>query len=352
MPRRKEGARVLGPYAKKRGGIIIGWRYVAYDEAGKEYWGTAETRDEADAAIQSLRKTIAAQDRIGEALSMYQDYLRDVKRNRLRSIDTTMGRLEAWFQGDDLQLAGLTHRAVQQRYLDRQAEVSSADTHRNELAEVKTFFRWCVKGGLIGANPAADIEPVGRRKAGPGKDKLRIDEARRWLEVASELAVREPGATAAMVSLLMGLRATEIIERTARDVDDDGRLLWIPCSKTPNGVRAVDIPGLWGIRDRLVELRDRAETPWSLLFGHHWRDWPRKNVQRICRLAEVPLVTAHGMRALWGELAIESGAVAAMVAQKLGHGNINVNRKSYAGEEAFKRAEGRRALAILKGGKK
>jgi integrase/recombinase XerD len=352
MPRRKEGARVLGPYPKKRGGIITGWRVCSYDGAGTPRWRTLESRDEAEAYIQSLRKTISAQDSVGEAVGMYMEYMLETKGNKPRSVATTVGRLEAWFADDEQSLSTLTPRALQQRYLERQGEVSSADTHRNELAEVKTFFKWCVKQGLLPANPAADVEPVGKRQAGPGKDKLRIDEARKWLTVASELAVAEPGATAAMVSLLMGLRATEIIERTARDVDDDGRLLWIPCSKTPNGVRAVDIPDLWGLRARMIELKGKAETPWSLLFGHHWRDWPRENVQRICRLAEVPRVTAHGMRALWGELAIESGAVAELVARKLGHGNVNVNRKSYAGEQAFKRAEGRRALAVLKGGKK
>ena len=32
--------------------------------------------------------------------------------------------------------------------------------------------------------------------------------------------------------MVMGMRANEIVSRVVRDLDDDGRLLWIPDSKT------------------------------------------------------------------------------------------------------------------------
>jgi len=44
--------------------------------------------------------------------------------------------------------------------------------------------------------------------------------------------------------MLMGLRAKEIVERVVRDVDDDGRLLWIPESKTEAGRRAQEVPAV------------------------------------------------------------------------------------------------------------
>jgi hypothetical protein len=37
----------------------------------------------------------------------------------------------------------------------------------------------------------------------------------------------EEGAAAAMLALLLGMRATEITARVVRDLDDEGRLLWI-----------------------------------------------------------------------------------------------------------------------------
>jgi hypothetical protein len=35
-------------------------------------------------------------------------------------------------------------------------------------------------------------------------------------------------------------------------------------------------------------------SPTELLFGQHWRDWPRHCVQAICRKAKLPVVIAHG----------------------------------------------------------
>jgi integrase len=106
---------------------------------------------------------------------------------------------------------------------------------------------------------------------------------------------REEGASAALLSLVMGMRANEIVSRVVRDLDDEGKLLWIPDSKTEAGRRTLQVPELLQLR-----LRGLAEgkAPEAKIFGHHWRDWVRKWVARICEAAGVPKVTAHGMRGL------------------------------------------------------
>jgi len=45
----------------------------------------------------------------------------------------------------------------------------------------------------------------------------------------------EVGAIAAMCALLLGMRATPIVTRTVRDLDDGGRLLHITNAKTEAG---------------------------------------------------------------------------------------------------------------------
>ena len=50
------------------------------------------------------------------------------------------------------------------------------------------------------------------------------------------------GAVAAMMSLVMGMRCTEIVSRVVRDLDDGGALLWIPDSKTLAGRRKLQVP--------------------------------------------------------------------------------------------------------------
>lgn len=83
---------------------------------------------------------------------------------------------------------------------------------------------------------------MGKRRH--GKAQLSIDEARRWaLEFADQ---GEAGAVAAMMALVMGMRPSEIVSRVVRDLDYDGRLLWIPETKTEAGRRTLPVPEFLG----------------------------------------------------------------------------------------------------------
>ena len=94
-----------------------------------------------------------------------------------------------------------------------------------------------------------------------------------------------------------------------------------------------------------------GKTPQEKLFGDHWRDWVRKWVKRICRAAEVPKVTAHGMRGLHSTLALEHGASAHVVASSLGHESFSTTVESYAKPEAMAGARQRRVMTVLEGGR-
>ena len=198
----------------------------------------------------------------------------------------------------------------------------------------------------IGRNPLDGIEGKGKRRH--GKPQLRIDEARKWMARAIALAeAGEPGAVAAMLALLLGMRASEIVSRVARDLDDEGRLLWIPETKTEAGRRTLRVPDVF--RPPLRALAE-GKGPGALLFSEHWRDWPRQWVRRICRAAGVPLVSAHSMRGLHSTLAMEAGVTGAVVAASLGHESVTTTVASYAKPEAVAAAKQQRALTVLDGG--
>ena len=188
---------------------------------------------------------------------------------------------------------------------------------------------------------------MGKRRH--GKEQLRIDEARRWQGKAIEYAERgEAGAVAAMMCLVMGMRCSEVVSRIVRDLDDEGRLLWIPDSKTLAGRRKLQVPDF--LQPYLIRLaKDR--DPQAGLLGEHWRDWPRKWVQRICKAAKVPLVTAHAMRGLHGTLAVDSGITSHAVAAALGHESFKTTAESYAQRDAVAGAQQKRVLGVLAGGK-
>lgn len=298
---------------------------------------------------------------IREALKEYETYMLEHKGNKLNSVDQTLRKLRRFFPDVNVELTLLdastcswlydvlrkSKRKPQKRPKEGEqlppAKPISVDYHRNILAETKTFLEWCIKKTWIESNPLADVGGVGRRNH--GKEQLRISEARKWIARAMEQARRgETGAIAAMMTLLMGMRCSEIISRVVRDVDDEGRLLWIPDSKTEKGKRTLQIPE--PLRPFLTALCEGKESE-ELIFGAHERGWPRAWVQRICREVGVKVVTAHGQRGLHSTLALEEGVTPHAVADALGHESFATTAQSYATPESVGNARSNRVQRRL-----
>lgn len=230
------------------------------------------------------------------------------------------------------------------------SEVSDrrASSRRENPQAARTSCNRCDKSahfkvGHLRKNPLDGVEPIGRPRT--GKPQLRIDEARRWMRKAHELAAQgKPGAVAALMTLLMGLRASEVVNRTVRDLDDQGRLLWIPEAKTEAGKRHVRIPA--EIQPYLRKLAT-DKLPLAKLFGEHDRNWPRDWVKKICQLAKVPEVCAHSMRGLHATLAIQAGASPDLVARTLGHESSAMTLSAYAAPGSAADAQQGTVLAAL-----
>lgn len=346
-----EELRVFGPYPHRRRFRLI------VREGGAETTRFFETEGEAEKVKRALLR--AAQENatktLDEAIDMYELHLRDEKMNKRSSVDATVDRLRAFFPNVGTMVHAINPtqaQALYDRYRTqagaRTKRPPSVDTHRNVLSETKTFYNWAVKKKLARSNPFAEVEGVGRRLH--GKPQLRIDESRRWLKVAIDEADRgQSGAVAAMMTLILGMRAGEVVNRVVRDVDDDGKLLWIPCSKTPAGRRTLEVPLL--LQPYLIALaKDRK--PEERLFGQHWRDWPRKEVQRICEKAKVMQVCAHAMRGLHSTLAVRAGITGHVVAAALGHESFETTLQSYAKPGALAAAQQQQVLTVLEGGRR
>jgi integrase len=351
MAQRGRGERVLGPYPIGRQ-----WRVVVVGAGGERNSRFYPTKEEAEEVIRAVRKEFAKQGQktMQEALDAYEDYLSTDKQNKAVSVANTIYRLETFFSDRNMMLGGLTPRICGSYYEElrrrstRTNKVFSVDSHRTILAAAKTFLRWCSAKPRrwVSRSPLEEVQGVGKRKH--GKPQLRIDEARKWVGKATEMAGQgEPGAVAALVSLLMGMRASEITTRIVRDLDDGGRLLWIPDAKTEAGKRTLQVPA--ALQPYLKGLAE-GKTPQQKLFGDHWRDWVRKWVKRICIEAKVPQVTAHGMRGLHSTLALEHGASAHVVASSLGHESFSTTVAHYAKPEAITGARQRKVLTVLDGG--
>jgi integrase len=145
----------------------------------------------------------------------------------------------------------------------------------------------------------------------------------------------------------------------AVELDDGGRLLWIPESKTEAGRRTVEVPAL--LRPHLKKLaKGRAGD--ALLFGGikredgtvepHLRGWILFWTKKICEAAGVPKVSAHSLRGLHSTVALQAGATSHLVAATLGHASDQVTLQSYAAPGAGHSAKAARTLGVLTGGRR
>jgi integrase len=203
-----------------------------------------EARRLAELCVQEIERESLS---IDEAIEKYETYLREDRGNKEQSCKATTARLRLFFPRQRWLVRELTparcanlYSALVKAPSPRTGEPLRPDTHRDYLADAKTFLAWCVAQKMLRQNPLAEVRGVGRRSH--GKEQLTADEARKWLAAALRLCQDEPGAVAAALLLLCGLRASEVTERLVRDVDDGGKVLRITSGKTRAAVRPVGIP--------------------------------------------------------------------------------------------------------------
>jgi integrase len=290
---------------------------------------------------------------VEKALQKYELHLTK-KGNRRKSIAETIRRLNTWLD-DSMPAADVTETQIQKRY-DQRCEEVAVDSHRNELAEVKTFWRWCVKSKFIRRSPAERIEATGKRRK--GKKQLRRNEAKKLFRTALELAGQgDEGAVAVLAVIMLGLRSGEIRCRKIRDVDadEDGVMLWIDAGKTDAASRHLDVPE--PVAGLLVKQADgRGSEEWlfpspTSSTGYREQTWLLKVVRRICKAAGVPRISVHGLRGTWATLTAEAGVSGHVIARELGHTSYKTTQEHYTKKGALDRVRTRRMLHVVQGGK-
>lgn len=335
---------MLGPYYRAKG--VKRWRVIVIAPDGtREETGFAR-KATAEGFAQAYRAELPQALTVSKCLGEYREALQ-LKGNKDSSIGNTLIRLGAWFDGAAA-LESITPQHVAAAYRARQKTLA-ASTHRAELAEVKTWLRWCKEQRWILRSPAEDIKPVGRVKH--GKKQLRASEARRLSEHCLERG--DDLAVAVLCCLWLGLRSGEVRQRVARDVDDAGGVvwLWIDATKTEAGKRRIEVPEpLAGLLQARAE-RKGYLFPSDREQGYRGATWLRKGLAGLCRAAGVEVVCPHGLRGTHATLARQAGVSGRAVAATLGHGRVAVTEQSYVAPGVSEGIERGRALRVIQGGR-
>jgi integrase len=338
MPRAKKGMRVLGPYEEWIGGRIkYRIKIAGIRRVGIPNNYIAESRKEADAKVISLKRVLLGEKLFCDVLVDYRGHLeRRIKLQELRPITAQNYLRDAgYFFPADLPLSSMSPRWCQRRY-DHLVETTAVATHRNVLKEAKRWAAWATEAGYLVKDPMREVKPVG--KIAKGKPTLTRDEATRWLNVALSEAERRSnprGPVAAVLTLLLAMRTSEVNKRVARDLDGGGRILWIHRAKTPSGNRLLSIPEV--LRPHLLRLA-AGKGPEDPLFGFGRPDSINRWVHRICELSGVPHRCAHSMRSLHSTLSQVNGVTIDLVAKALGQGDKGVTWQHYTDRGAVEAA--------------
>jgi integrase len=203
-------------------------------------------------------------------------------------------------------------------------------------------------------NPAANIEPVGKRNR--GKAQHRPAEASRFYDRAlEESAAGNDGSFAAALVLALGRRQNAITRRLVRDMDELTHALFIEADKTAVGTRPEKIPKeLWPHSEMRAAGRKPGEPllPADSKNGFHAKEGANAQTRRICNAVGLPLICAHGLRGTHASLAEEGGVTGEALVKQLGHRKIATTRKHYSRKEAVEARRRTRAQRLLNGGRK
>lgn len=334
--------RVWGPYEDGK----RGWRIIL-SENGRRLHRRFETRAEAQKVIREIKTQAGDVITIETAIEQYEVHMLTTVKPITAS--HAMNRLRSFFDMSQ-PVHSITIDYLKKAYRRQTQKGLAVASHHGDLSVAKTFVRWCAEQRYVRRSVAGrldSIKVVGR--ANRRKQRLRIDESRRFVDSAVEIGGQKGAAV--LCCLLLGMRAGEVLRCRGRDIDDDGHVLWIDEGKTANAERRLVVPE--PLRSMLLGL---VTAPNAWLFpgdtssGHRGKTWLRKTVWTVCRAAQVPEVCPHGLRGTHSTLAEQAGATAQYVATALGHGDTRVAEQHYTAPGTRQAAAQQRALKVIQGG--
>jgi integrase len=351
--------RVYGPYGPEYHRGKQRWRIIAVSPEGKRACSFAPTEERANEVRRGILVEVAGAQTFDMALMRYKEHLLEHGHhwaNKVSSASRTIDRLTRWLP-QDMPISDFTAKHAQKQYdsrtttVKKNGELISPNTHRNELAEVKTFFRWLVKQRWIAESPIEAVEGKGRLRR--GKPQLHLEEA----EAFTEEAIRwyqsgERGWEAALGNLLalwLGLSSIELRTLRVRDVEEAeaGAVVWVAEEEESRKTRSrqrkvlVDDEELTSmlLHQREGKPSDGWLFPAGTDAGYRSATWLRKAARRIADRAGVRYSPPHGLRGSGGSLEAEAGISIARVSRRLGHADTKVTKESYVRREALEKAE-------------
>jgi integrase/recombinase XerC/integrase/recombinase XerD len=251
-----------------------------------------------------------------------------------RAYGADLSQLAEWAGAQELDPAEVSHRTLRRFAGVLSERGSSHSTVARKLAAVRAFYRHLVERGEIEGSPADLVSSPKRDQYLPRV--LRPDEIAAILDSIPQSEPLEMRDRAMFeLAYAAGLRAEEIVNLDAADIDPDGEELRV----SGKGGRTRVVPAgeaAWRALERYVDrgrprLAERARPDPALFLSRTGRRLSTSDVRRrlaICtrRAANGAGVSPHTLRHSFATHLLEGGADLRSIQELLGHASVSTTQ--------------------------
>ena len=272
----------------------------------------------------------------------YEDWIHLYKVNAIRSVTLDKYYMSLkWITklAPDLRLCDLTRRSYQE-LINGYALEHEKQTTKDFHHQVKGSIMDALDEGLIKQNPTRKIIIKGKK---PSEKKPKFLNQYELQQLIRQLNL-EPTINWDWYILLVaktGLRFAEALALTPNDFDFNKQLLNISKTwnyrataggfqptKNPSSIRKVQID--WQISMQFSQmLQNLPEDQPIFVHQRIFNSTINNRLAVLCRNANIPVITVHGLRHTHASLLLFAGVSIASVARRLGHANMTTTQNTY-----------------------
>lgn len=234
----------------------------------------------------------------------------------------------------------------------------SVASQQAELSAAKDFLAWCKRERYLTDDFWSAVKPVGVKKQGATKPFLGSDQTVRLLHFLKQLIGKgDQGAAAVLLAVVTGMRESEVLSLRVQGTDEQFTVVRVLRGKSRKALRPLKIfqddeLRMGPVVSAALRSLSAGKAADAIVFHgergpRHAKGWLRLNSNRICRLAGLPEVAAHGLRRTHLSLAEEQGATSEQMLLSAGHEARGMQEAAYLRPGAKEQGAARRGNAKL-----
>ncbi|AYE39226.1 site-specific integrase [Companilactobacillus zhachilii] len=272
----------------------------------------------------------------------YEEWINLYKVNAIRTITLNKYYMSLkWIikLAPNLRLCDLTRRSYQELINDYALE-HEKQTTKDFHHQIKSAILDAIDEGLIEQNPTRKIIIKGKKPAEKKPkflNEYELQQLIKHLNLDSEIN----WDWYILLVAKTGLRFAEALALTPKDFDFTKQLLNInktwnyrsttggfQPTKNSSSIRKVQID--WQLAMQFSKMISNTPVDKPIFVNQRiFNSTVNKRLEVLCKNANIPIITVHGLRHTHASLLLFAGVSIASVAQRLGHANITTTQSTY-----------------------